>query len=409
MLQAGHIATHPRHLGLLALVAGGLCCAGHGQSVQTQPATGESWLRVTADDVYLRSRADANSLPVVRVARDTLLQASGRDAYGWYRVRPPEGVFSFVAAEFVDRRGPSDGIVSVRSGTLRVRVGSLVRDVDPQQTEVQALLERGATVRILGEQGTWLRIVPPPGVFVYVAERYVQPVADEVATQLQATTPPASQPASQALAVGRAPPQPDLSGTWGQRLVAIEAAIAAEARKTLAEQSWLQAISDLGPVAAQRAEPAVARLAEAWIAKLERRTAELEAVRGADELLGRAAREQVQRERERERLERVRQAATRPVFAGLGELQRSDALPARTDQRQYKLLDPLTRRIAAYVRVGSGLDAEKLVGQYVGVRGPRRPDPALGADVIAAEEIVVVEPGAPATQPATQPARQRRS
>jgi hypothetical protein len=162
-------------VGGFALVVGAAVPAAEGQvattepraagpQATTQPTAEETWLRVTAEEVYIRSRADANSLPVARVPRDTLLHAVGRDPYGWYRIQPPAGVFSLVAAEYVDRRGPSAGIVSVRSGTLRVRVGSLVRDVDPLQAEVQTLLERGAAVQIVAEQGPWLRIVPAPGV-----------------------------------------------------------------------------------------------------------------------------------------------------------------------------------------------------------------------------------------------------
>ena len=387
-----------------------------GPQATTQPTAAETWLRVTAEEVYIRSRADANSLPVARVPRDTLLHAVGRDPYGWYRIQPPDGVFSLVAAEYVDRRGPSAGIVSVRSGTLRVRVGSLVRDVDPVQAEVQTLLERGAAVQIVGEQGPWLRIVPPPGVYVYVAAQYVEPVADDVAAGLRAiarvTTQPASQAAPAAQAIGRPEPAggPDLSGAWGQRLVAVEAAIAAESRKPLAEQSWSGAIADLRPIAAQREEPLAARLAEAWMAQLERRSAEQDAVRAAGELLQRGAREQTQYERERQRIARARQAATRSAFAARGELQRSLALAPREGKRWYKLVDPLTGRMEAYVEVnaGSPIDAEKFVGQYVGLRGPRRADPALGADVVQAEEIVGLPPAGPATRAVTQPTRQTR-
>ena len=151
----------------------------------TTPAAAETiWLRVTADEVNLRSRPDANSVPVAQVERDTVLRGLGRDAYGWYRVAPPAGVFSYVAKEYVDRRGPIEGIVSVRSGTLRVRVGSLVRELDPLQSEVQVVLERGAAVRIVGEQGEWLRIAPPPGVCVYVSGEQVVMIGEDVAKRL---------------------------------------------------------------------------------------------------------------------------------------------------------------------------------------------------------------------------------
>lgn len=375
----------------------------------TQTAAGETWLRVSADEVNLRSRPDANSVPVVRVPHDTVLRAAGRDDYGWYRVRPPEGVFSFVAREYVDRRGPTEGIVSVRSGTLRVRVGSLVQDVDPLQAEVQTLLERGASVQIVGELGDWLKIMPPTGVYVYVAAQHVEPIADQVAAGLRTIHTPASQPARLATATTRpAAEGPDLTGVWGQRLVAVEAFIEREARKPLAERSWSDALARLEPIATQREEPMVARLAEAWSTQLGQRTAEQEAVRAADEVQARSARVDGQQEREARRIERARRAATRPAFEARGVLRRSDALGPRDGKRWYKLLDPLTQRVAAYVEMQAEaeVDPEKLMDQYVGVRGVRRSDPALGADVVTATEIVVLGPEGPATQAATRPARQ---
>ncbi len=409
-----------KRVGRLAAAAGVLVCVlgpgplgalggegAGGQDAATQPAQEETWLRVAADEVNIRSRPDANSLPVACVPRGTLLRAVGRDPYGWHRIRPPEGVFSFVAAEYVDRRSESEGIVSVRSGTLRVRVGSLVRDVNPAETEVQALLERGEVLRIVGEQGAWLKIVPPPGVSVYVAAQHVEAITDDVAARLQVPAVPSSPPATQT-APPAAADEPDLSGTWGRRLAAVEAAVAAESRKPLAEQSWTEAVAQLEPIAVQREEPAIARLAAAWIAQLEQRAAEQQAVRAADEILERAARERAQRSREQDRIERARRAATQPAFAARGQLQRSYALEPSGATRWYRLVDPLTGRMEAYLELGAeGRDeVERLVGQYVGVRGVRRWEAALGADAVRVDEIVALPPAGAATQPATRPIRQ---
>ena len=422
-------------IGAVALAA---CAAAPGQtgpltsapSVTTQATAETIWLRVTADDVNVRSRPDANSVPVARVERDAVLRAVGRDSYGWYRLIPPEGVFSYVAKEYVDRRGPGEGLVSVRSGTLRVRVGSLVRELDPLQSEVQALLESGATVRIVGEQGDWLKIAPPAGVYAFVFGDHVEAIGEEVAVRESAPSAAAAQPvASQPAAVRtadvadrpttqpadvstrpttRPADGPDLTGPWGQRLLLAETAIEVEGRKPLLEQSWTEAFAWLRPIAAQREAPMVARLAQAWTAQLTQRMSEQDAVRDAEEVLRRAARDQAQHERELERIERARQAASRSAFAARGELLRSDAVGARDGKRWYKLQDPVTKRVEAYVEVDpqSRLDAERLVGQYVGVRGRRRTEPGWGADVVRADEIVVLERAEPATQPATPAARQ---
>ena len=374
----------------------------------TQPASGPYWLRVKADRVNLRSRPDANSIVVARVERDTVLRAVDSQ-FGWHRLLPPEGVFSFVSAAHVERRGDSDGRVTVRSGTLRVRVGSLVQNVNPQDSEVQALLERGSPVRIVGEQGEWLKIVPPDGVFLYVSNEHVERVSDEAAAKLHTALPASSQPSGARTAAQTQPAatrlaeQVDLSGRWGQNLLLVEADIGVEAAQPGLKQTWDELLARLRPISVQREELAVARLAGAWIAQLEERIADRDAVRAAEEILRRTDRERAQHEREIQRVEQLReQAATRPAFEARGVIRRSFAVGERDAKRWYKLQNPLTQRVEVYLEIDaqSQLDPDKFLGQYVGVKGPRRFEKDLGADVVRVETIAILAPEKLATQPA---------
>jgi hypothetical protein len=368
---------------------------------------------VTAERVEIRSRADVNSVAVTRVERDAVLRAVERDAYGWYRIEPPAGVFSYVSAEHVERGSATEGVVTVRSGSLRVRVGSILRDLDPMQSEVQMLLPRGAAVRIVGEQGEWLKIAPPDGVFVYVHQDAVTPISADVAERLRGTPAsepraPASEPrsASAPAATATRPAEgPDLSGPWGQRLVLVETAIEAEGRRPLYEQNWTEPIARLRPIAEQREEPMVARLAEAWITRIEQRISERDSVRLAEEALRRAERDQALHARESERVAQARQqAASQPAFVARGLLLQSYAVASGGGKRYYKLIDPLTGKLEAYVELGSDtkVEADRFVNQYVGVRGRRSAHPAFGADLVAPDEIVVIQHEATTTAPARQ-------
>ncbi len=371
----------------------------------SQPVSPATWLRVTANEVHLRSRPDQNSVAVARVDRDTVLQAVARDPYGWYQVVPPPGVFSLVAVEYIDRRSATEGVVSTRSGTLRVRVGSLLYEVDPLKMEVQARLERGAKVQITGEQGDWLKIEPPPGVFLHVSGEFVTPVSEDVAARLRtATSRPvrAAESVPAKAAAARPAAGPDLSGPWGQKLVQVEALIETEGSKPLAEQVWDQPLALLEPLAAQRQEPMVARLARAWIEQLRRQVADKAAVQAAEQTLRQSARGRARFEREQARIERLRHAATRPACDARGELIRSSIGGEPAGQPRYKLQDPLTRRLEAYIELApqAKADLERLVGQYVGVWGRRRFDTVLGADILTAEKIEVLKWQRPTTQPA---------
>lgn len=168
--------------------------AAEGESLTIHPY----WLRVTGDQVHLRSRADLNSLPVARLRRDTVLRTLGRDG-DWYRVEPPAGVFSLVSSEFITREGPDIGVVNTSSGSLRVRMGSTVFDVDPLLTEVQKLLEPGTRIRILGDHSPgWLRIAPPDGVYFYIASNYAEPIDPDMAAKLMERQEQPPQPIPQA-------------------------------------------------------------------------------------------------------------------------------------------------------------------------------------------------------------------
>jgi hypothetical protein len=409
------MARLPRCSLWLILAAGGVAAF-----AQSQPATrparvsatdgdgppGTYWLRVTGEHVNLRSRADKNSVAVAQVDRDAVLQATA-DEFGWHKIRPPEGCFSYVAAEFVDQLSPGQGVVSVRSGQLRVRVGSLVTNVDPARSEVQIRLERGTAVRILGRDGTWLKIAPPEGVYLYVLDEFVDRISPEVAAQLRAeaaakrigsAAAPATRPVeSQPVAA------PDLSGAWGQRLVLVEAAIDAEARKPAMEQSWTAALAQLRPIVEQREEPMVSRLAREWITRLQQRIADLEALKAAQAIGQRDTRARTQFEREMEHLQRARQPASRPALAAVGLLRESLVLREQT-ARRYKLMDPLSGKVVAYLEFPHEVDLRvaEFVNKYVGVRGERRFEKSLGTDVIRVAEIEPVERAAAASRPARQ-------
>ena len=383
---------------LVAAAGGSMCWAQSRPAADAADASGAEaepyWLRVTADRVHLRSRADQNSVAVAVLDRDAVLKGLSSE-FGWHRVEPPEGVFSYTSAKYVDQLDHERGVVSVQSGRLRVRVGSLVQQVDPSRSEVQTLLTRGTPVRVVGRDGDWLRIEPPEGVYVYVSSRLVEKIDAEMAAMLQAkaadepvvvaatTQPTATRPAA----------PPNLSGPWGQRLVMVEAAIEAEGRKSPLEQAWKPVMKRLQPIAAQRTEPTVARLAQRWIARLERRQADQAALREARSLVKRDERAQKQFERELTQIHRARQDhANQMGLAVRGELFEDLAEDRPADQPRYRLHDPQGGRLLAYVEPAESaeIDLAEFVGYYVGVRGKRESRDSLGADVIHVREIVVL-------------------
>jgi hypothetical protein len=242
-------------------------CATRGQTA-TQPATAFSEpvvMRVTAESLFLRCRADLNSTPVMRVEAGTLLLAEGME-YAHYRIVPPPEVFYFVAAEYVREVGDGRGIVTLSSGGLRVRAGSLVASLDPNTADAVARVENGAELTIVGRQEGWLKVRPPEGVYVYALDDYVTRATPAEAARFlgarpKATTRPTKQPAS-------APTK------WRRQLDEIGQLIFREAGKSPESRDWAALERQLAPIAAQREDADAAAIAARWIELVRARASE---------------------------------------------------------------------------------------------------------------------------------------
>lgn len=369
------------------------------ESVTVQPA--HYWLRVTGERVNVRSRADVNSRLVGRVDRDDALEAVGEE-YGWHRIVPPAGVYSLVSTPYIDQLSDDRGIVNVDT-TLRIRVGSDVQPRDPMLSEVQARLERGAEVRILGQlDAQWLKIVPPEGVYVYVSGDFVEHVSAEVAARLKAAKPTPAPTSAPAVATSQPVEPPGLAGPWGRKFSEVSDAIKAEQAKSIENQEWTAIIEQLTPIAKQREEPRVAELATGWTGRIERRMTERDALLKARGIAERGEAKAAEHEEKLEDIEAERKTA-KPErgFHARGVLRPSFALVAGPYGMRYKLQDPFTRRVEAYVEFPPqlGIDVRACVGKYVGIRGTKQTVAGVKVTVLRVNHLTVLNPERPQESP----------
>lgn len=119
---------------------------------------------VAQDDVVVRAGAGNAYYEVGRVERGTGVRVE-EILYGWNRIQPPEGVYSYVSKMNVDARG--DGrIGEVNSNRVSVTAASV--SGPGQSYRRQVVLNEGDTVRIVGEDGSFYKIEPPEGAPVYL-------------------------------------------------------------------------------------------------------------------------------------------------------------------------------------------------------------------------------------------------
>ncbi len=113
-----------------------------------------------------------------RLARGTPVEIYREEASGWLAIRPPEGSFSWIPAEFVERL--EDDQLGRMKESAGAWIGTSVEHVGEHQQQVT--LKAGELVQIIGEKKTaakegekraWLKISPPAGEYRWVHLRDV--------------------------------------------------------------------------------------------------------------------------------------------------------------------------------------------------------------------------------------------
>jgi uncharacterized protein YraI len=391
---------------------------------------------VTGNDVYIRSGNDTNYYPVMKVGRGQRVTVQG-ESFGWLRIAPLTGTFSFVDKAYVQRSGD---IGTVTAERVWVRAGSLI---SPERSTPQVKLNKGDIVTILGEDEGFYKIQTPSTASLWISGRYVasedqagnipapapaparavasepvaapgsQPSLAAVTTRLSTPeTPgvirrPVPKPTAAEPAAGRAAAAPGRSGSrdWQQEYDVLEADLKLELAKPLAERNWEPFITKYQALAAQNEDDAIAAAARIRLdnlANLSRQKEILETVERADRLF----------KSELEIMNRplptpTTQEARQRGWDAQGVLKASWVFTGLNTPKLYRLVDPATDTAVAYVQTTPQLadKLESLVDQYVGVRAAQMNfRPEWNVNLIVPVDVAQVEapPGA-TTQPMEAP------
>jgi len=131
---------------------------------------------VATSEASVRSGPGETYYPVLNLKLGDAVEVWRQDPGGWLAVRPPEGSFTWVAAEFVEQTGEKTGRIT--GNEVNARVGTKFSDL---RDAIQIQLSAGDEVDILesralrtGDQETlWFKILPPAGEFRWIAARHV--------------------------------------------------------------------------------------------------------------------------------------------------------------------------------------------------------------------------------------------
>ncbi|MCE9606529.1 MAG: SH3 domain-containing protein [Planctomycetia bacterium] len=131
---------------------------------------------VAPTEAPVRSGPGETYYPVLNLKLGDAVEVWRQDPGGWLAVRPPEGAFSWVSADFIQQTGEKTG--RVVGNEVNARVGTKFSDL---RDAIQVQLSAGDEVDILesrtlrtGDQETlWYKILPPAGEFRWIAARHV--------------------------------------------------------------------------------------------------------------------------------------------------------------------------------------------------------------------------------------------
>ena len=400
-------------LGSLLLLAAGVSTA----SVSAQSAARSVVARgeVTTGDVYVRSGPSLNHYTICKLNAGHRIDIVSEELE-WYEILPPEGTFSLISGDYVDRGEGQAGVVN--GDNVRVRAGSLLHD---NKYTVQTMLSKGARVTVLGRNPDgFLRITPPPAASLWISRRFVEMVPEELLKLERETAQPS---VSAPLAKGSAPPSGEGSTNAGSKAPAlarpkavnsalahmpssrqreelkrIDEATRAEWIKPIFERRLQPLIDRYQAVASQTANEFARRYAQKRVEQLTDSIALNETVRRMRKVGERAESQR------REFLEARAQIPDpiHPVPSGLdaqGELRISALYPPGSIPRRYRLVDhsPLGVRTLGYVEfpADSDIDVDLYLGRYVGVRAAQQRWQKGGVDpvpIYVARELVLLSP-----------------
>ncbi len=421
-------------LALLLTACPGLLGQALGQEV---PFTGV----VNQNQTDVRAGAADRYYRVGELDKDTLVKVEQVIA-GWNKIVPPEGFHSYISKAFVDAKGDgSTGVVN----TDRSKVYAADVNGPAGSYRVQAVLNEFDEVRIVEEEGSHYKIVPPAEAYVYLPPGSVrramamelepegttpdpdpvvepEPEPDPVVEPEPVVIPPVESDPVVITPVEPEPtviepeptvvepvlivpvePEPDpVDNTSDQALndmlgdetattpmTDLQPALKVD-RLSLAElEKKVQAMRDL-PVEERPLDETIAQyellaaeggLSQADQYRVNSRLALLRYEKGIAEGLIAIA-------KAREGVVDEPEAELEAVpYDAVGRLLASSVYDGQTLPRMYRLVDPATGKSLAYIKADAAVDTTGHLGKLVGIQGTTSYDPALKLKVIDVKHV----------------------
>ena len=371
---------------------------------------------ISGSNVMVRA-APQDGYPCTKLSAPATVQVVG-EVFGWLKIIPPEGCFSLIAKQYVQASGNAG---TVKGANVMVRAGS---ELMPQRVDVvQAKLNSGDKVAILGEQGDYYRIVPPPGAYLWVSSQYVHRAGEStpvvtlpptgtgpaVRVEAPAGQPPRpTPPTATARAVPPPPPVTPEQLARRQRdassFGAAEKRLVAELEKPASQRDWAGLLKQYQTLDLASDSP-YATVAAGRIKKIQDQLSTISDVADLEKMANEAKAAQAELQAQIEKMRVEPTPVTRSsIFSAEGILSASQLFPGGpTGPKRWTIADPLNPAIVkVYVEdPGNRLNLDQHLGAQVGISGAMRYNEAMGMYVVEAASLQVKAPPLAPPKPET--------
>lgn len=412
-------ALHHRVM-MAAVLIGAIAAVAVGQDV---PYVGI----VIEPTVKVRAGAAKTMYSVAELERGSLVKVD-EVMFGWYKIEPPSAFFSYISKAYVDaKEGGQVGVVN--TDYTVVKAGGTDRPAD-QCFRIQLRLRKDDTVDIIGESGSFYKIRPPSGVFVFLPPSALRRASSKeiaagglVGEPAEASVPPE---------VPEKPEIPELEPLVDLKIEAPVAPVAPEAPRTDPAQAnaSIESVPPLSPAAKsggaqvlptadsqslkildEQFEQSQKLLLEEQpidtllvgyrklandpkLSPLDRRAVDLRIAHlNRNQVLAAMLLkiDQIEKQIETTTATPKLVPADGAQYVAVGRLLASMVYNGQTLPRLYRLVEPSDQRTLAYLRPGGDLESTAL-GRLVGVVGEAKYDPSLKLKLIEVETIDLLEP-----------------
>jgi len=364
-----------------------------GQSKVKFPFKGQ----ITGDNVNVRSGPDINYYSTIRLMRGNVVEVVGQE-YGWYKIVAPDGSFSWVAKDYVDKVDDKKGVIN--RNRVAIRAGSKFTD---KKTAIQMIAKQGMSITIIGQQGEYYKIVPPEGAYLWISADYVQPVVEKksvpikkIKTEIEkiqkvVTTTTAPVATRAAKEIEKPETEEGIFGKYGKQIAELDKLYKAELAKPLMERQFGRIIEGFKTIAKQKQIPIAAAYA---LQRLELIDYQLQAQKGYHQLqqIQKQFEEQSRKIEEQKAQTELEKMKPPRLYKSAGILRRSNIFTGPLMPKRYRLVEPDREHTIAYVELAKNakINIADFMGRYVGVYGSVKYDPKLRINIITATAFKIL-------------------